>query len=73
MIEGWIEQDCRGGTCNQETVSQTFPAPCTGCLSTTISYQKRKTDYDMGRTLIQFTDAITTVYNISYSNIRRKN
>jgi len=73
MIEGWIEQDCRGGTCNNETVSQTFPAPCSGCPSTTISYQKKRTDYDMGRTIIQFTDPIATTYGISYSNIKRKN
>lgn len=73
MIEGWAEQDCRGGTCNTQTIQQTFPPPCTGCPSTSVSYQIKDTDYDMGRTLIQFTDPISTVYNISYSNIKRKN
>ncbi len=71
-IEGWVEQDCRGGTCNTETISQTFPPPCIGCPSTTISYQKKNTDYDMGRTIIQFTDPIATAYGISYANIKRK-
>ena len=73
MIEGWTEQDCRGGTCNTTNVTQTFPPPCTGCPSTTISYQIKNVDYDMGRTLIQFTDPITTVYNIYDANIKRKN
>lgn len=69
MIETWVEED--GGT-SSKTVSQSFPAPCTGCPTTTISYTIQKRDFDMGRTIIQFTDPISTIYNISYANIKRK-
>jgi hypothetical protein len=72
-IEGWVEQDNRGGSGNTTTIGQSFPAPCTGCPTTNISYTIKKTDYDMGRTIIQFTDPIAQIYNISYSNIKRKN
>jgi len=73
MIESWAEQDCRGGTCNTTTYNQNFAAPCTGCPSTSVSYTIKDTDYNMGGTLIQFTDPITTVYNITNANIKRKN
>lgn len=73
MIEGWIEQDDRGGSKSTTTVSQSFPAPCTGCPTTSIGYTIKNVDYDMGRTMIQFSDAISQVYNISYANIKRSN
>lgn len=70
MIEAWIERDGGGTT----TVSQTFPAPsgCTGCPSTTISYNLGNRDDDLGQSIVQFTDYIGQVYGISYSNFKRK-
>jgi hypothetical protein len=72
-IEGWTEQDDRGGNGSTTTISQAFPAPCTGCPTTNVSYTIKNTDYDMGRTIIQFTDPISQIYNISHANIKRKN
>ncbi len=72
-IEGWTEQDNRGGNGSTTTVSQSFPAPCTGCPTTNVSYTIKNTDYDMGRTIIQFTDPISQIYNITDANIKRKN
>lgn len=72
-IEGWTEQDDRGGRGNTTTISQAFPAACTGCPTTNVNYTIKSTDYDMGRTIIQFTDPISQVYNISHANIKRKN
>lgn len=70
MIEAWIERDGGGTT----TVSQTFPAPsdCTGCPSTTVTYNLGKRDDDLGQSIVQFTDFIGQVYGISYSNFKRK-
>jgi hypothetical protein len=69
MIEGWIEED--GGN-STNTISQTFAAPCTGCPSTTISYTKQNKDFDMGRTMIQFSDSKSQWYNITYANVKRR-
>jgi hypothetical protein len=69
MIESWIEVD--GGN-STSTVSQTIPPPCTGCASTTISFTKQNRDDEMGQTLIQFSDPYSTVYGISYANVKRK-
>lgn len=73
MIEGWIEQDNRGSAGNTTTISTSFPSTCTGCPTTSVGYTMKKTDYDMGRTIIQFSDPITQIYGISYANIKRKN
>ncbi len=73
MIEGWVEQDDRGGKKSSTTFSTSFPAACTGCPTTSISTTIKYVDYDMGRTIIQFSDAISQVYNISYANIKRSN
>lgn len=70
IIEAWIEED--GGN-STSTVSSTLPAPCTGCPSTTISYTKQKNDDNMGQTILQFSDAISQEYNISYAKIKHKN
>jgi hypothetical protein len=69
MLEGWVEED--GGN-STTTVSQSFPAPCTGCPTTNFSYTKQNKDQDMGRSMIQFTDNKSQVYNITYANIKRK-
>jgi hypothetical protein len=69
MIEGWIEEDGGNSTTN---ISQTFPAPCTGCPSTTVSYSRQNKDQDMGRTMVQFSDNKGQVYNITYANLKRK-
>lgn len=74
MIEGWVEQDNRGSAGgNTTSISQSFPSACTGCPSTSIGYTIKKTDYDMGRTIIQFSDPISQIYGISYANVKRKN
>jgi hypothetical protein len=69
LIEGWIEED--GGS-STNTVTQSYPAPCTGCPTTTISYTKQSKDQDLGRSIVQFTDSKDQVYNISYSNFKHK-
>lgn len=69
VIEAWIEQD--GGSTT--TVSQNIPAPCTGCPSTSISYTTKNDDDLMGQSIIQFSDPISTEYNISYAKIKHKN
>lgn len=69
MIEGWIEED--GGNSTTD-ISQTFPAPCTGCVSTTVSYTKQNKDQDMGRSLVQFSDNKGQQYGVSYANFKRK-
>lgn len=68
MIESWIEEDY-GEPLN---VSNTFPAPCTGCPTTTISYSIKEHDEEMDRSMVQFTDSKSQVYNISYANFKRK-
>ena len=73
MIEAWAEQDDRGGSGTTRTLTNTFPPPCTGCPSTTINYQIKNVDQDMGRTIIQFSDPISTEYQISHAIIKRKN
>ena len=70
VIESWIEED--GGN-STVTVSSSLAAPCTGCPSTNISFTKQKNDDNMGATIIQFSDAITQEYNISYAKIKHKN
>ena len=67
MIEAWVEED--GG--DATNITQNFPAPCTGCPTTSVGYTIQERDNDMGQTLIQFTDPIATVYNITEANVRR--
>ncbi|NJL13218.1 MAG: hypothetical protein HC913_09610 [Microscillaceae bacterium] len=69
MIEGWIEED---GGASTQTITNTFPAPCTGCPTTTISFTKQNKDFDMGVTIIQFTDSKSQEYDMAYSKIKRK-
>jgi hypothetical protein len=69
MIEAWIEVDGGNSTSN---VSQTIPAPCTGCPSTTIGFTKQIRDDEMGQALVQFSDPYSTTYSISYANFKRK-
>jgi len=66
MYESWLEED-GGGT---SSITYTFPPPAgapagTPTISTSIS--NRANDDNMGYATIQFTDPITTVYNISYA------
>jgi hypothetical protein len=69
-IESWIEED--GGS--SSSVSQTFPAPsgCIGCPSTTITHPSKSRDDILGRSMVQYSDNITQIYNISYANFTRK-
>lgn len=69
MIESWIEED--GGWTNVD-VSHSYPAACVGCPLTTIKYTMKGQDYDMGPSMVQFTDSKSQVYNISYANFKRK-
>lgn len=70
MIEGWIEVDGGGTT----TVTQSFPAPpdCTGCPSTTFTYNLGSWDEDLGKSIVQFSDNVGQVYGISHANFKRK-
>lgn len=56
---------------NSTTISMP-PSPGTsGPTFSTIP--SRNLDDDLGRAIIQFTDDISTVYNISYAHIKRRN
>jgi hypothetical protein len=66
-IEQWIEED----NGDPITVTSSYPAPCSGCPTTNISYTISDEDYDMGKTMIQFSDPISTEYSLNYANIRR--
>jgi len=70
MYENWIEED--GGSSSSITI--TMPPP-TGQSGPTISttFPSKNQDDNLGLATIQFTDNITQVYNISYSNIKRRN
>lgn len=69
-IEHWIEED--GG--QSATISYTVPPPA-GQPGPTVSITipSKQRDDDMGKTIIQFTDPISTQYGITYANIKRKN
>lgn len=70
MYEHWMEED--GGNSNSTTITMPPPPGTPGpTISTTIP--SRNLDDDLGLATIQFTDPISTVYNISYANIKRKN
>lgn len=68
MIESWLEEDFGSPV----EISNVYSAPCTGCPATTIKYTIQSHDEDMGRKMVQFTDSKSQVYNISYSNFKRK-
>jgi len=69
MYEDWIEED--GGESNPVTITTAPPAGTTG-PTVTVSIPAKNRDNDLGVATIQFTDAITQVYNISYANLKRK-
>lgn len=70
MYENWWEED--GGQSNSVTITMPPPAGQTGpTVSTTIPSKNQ--DDNLGLATIQFTDAISQVYNISYANIKRRN
>lgn len=70
MSEKWIEKD--GG--NSNSISYSIPPPPgqTG-PTTTITIPSKNKDDDLGVSVVQFTDPISTVYNISYANFKRRN
>lgn len=70
MYEHWLEED--GGNSASISISMPPPSGFTGPTTTT-TIPSRNLDDNMGLTTIQFSDAITQVYNISYANIKRKN
>ena len=69
-IEHWIEED--GG--NSSSISYSVPPP-QGQTGPTVSITipSKSKDDDLGRTIIQFTDPISTAYGVTYANIKRKN
>lgn len=69
MIEAWAELD---GGADLNTITQTFPAPCASCPTTTVSYTIKNRDEDLGQSLVQFTDPYTTVYNVTNADFMRK-
>jgi hypothetical protein len=70
MTEMWMEED--GGQSTSFTATFPPPAGQTG-LTLSATIPSRNLDDDLGLTVIQFSDAITQVYNISYANIKRRN
>jgi len=70
MYEHWIEED--GGS--SDPISITLPPPPGSSGPTyTVSIPAKERDDDLGKVTVQFTDAITQIYNISYANVKRKN
>lgn len=68
MTEKWMELD--GG--QSSSVTYTIPPAVPGGISTTITTPSKSKDDDLGQTVIQFTDAIDQIYNLSHINIKRK-
>lgn len=69
MYENWIERD--GGLTSSITLNFPPPQGQSGPgFSATIP--SKSGDDNLGLATIQFTDLTTQIYNISFSNIRRK-
>lgn len=68
MVEKWLELD--GG--KSSTVTYTIPPSIPGGVTTTISIPSKERDDDLGQTIVQFTDQMSQVYNLSHINIMRK-
>lgn len=74
MFETWMEED--GGQSSETTVTFTTPPnSTTGAPGSTITTKtpSRDRDDNLGGSIIQFTDDIEQVYNISYMNFKRRN
>jgi hypothetical protein len=69
-VEGWIEEDGGQSASIQYTIP---PPPGQPGVGVSVNIPSRQRDDNMGQTIIQFSDPITTVYGISYANIKRKN
>ena len=66
-VEKWMELD--GGKSTQTTI--TFPSQ-NGLPTTSVTVPSEDLDDDLGSSIVQFTDPLSTVYNISYMNFKRK-
>jgi len=70
LFEHWLEDD--GGDSNPITATLPSQTGSTG-ISYTVTIPAKNRDDDMGVTVIQFTDLISQVYNVSYANVKHKN
>jgi len=66
-IEKWMELD--GGRSSSTTI--TAP-PQNGAPGVSVTIPSQSRDDDLGLSIVQFTDPLTTVYGISYMNFKRK-
>lgn len=70
MYEHWLEED--GGASSSIIITVPPPAGTSG-PTVSITIPSKNQDDNLGQATIQFTDPVTTVYSISYANIKRRN
>ncbi|TDE54843.1 hypothetical protein [Flavobacterium sp. GT3P67] len=68
MTEKWMEVD--GG--NSNAFIYTIPPAVPGGVSVSVTVPSKDRDDDLGLTIVQFTEPISQVYNLSHINIKRK-
>lgn len=68
MQEGWLEDD--GGSTNETTY--TFPVTPTQPYSFTVKVPSKTKDDDLGTTIVQFTDDLDQIYDLSHMKFKRK-
>ena len=68
MVEKWMELD--GG--NSASVTLTIPPAVPGGITTSVTIPSKNRDDDLGQSIVQFTDSMDQIYNLSHINIKRK-
>ncbi|MES2804101.1 MAG: hypothetical protein V4652_00935 [Bacteroidota bacterium] len=68
MTEKWMEID--GG--NSNAITYSIPPAIPGGVSVNVTVPSKDRDDDLGLTILQFTEPISQVYNLSHINIKRK-
>lgn len=68
MTEKWMEVD--GG--NSNAITYSIPPTIPGGVSVNVTVPSKDRDDDLGLTILQFTEPISQVYNLSHVNIKRK-
>lgn len=68
MVEKWMELD--GG--NSASVTLTIPPAVPGGITTSVTIPSKSRDDDLGQGIVQYTDSMDQIYNLSHINIKRK-
>jgi len=68
MVEKWLELD--GGS--SASVTLTIPPAVPGGITTSVTIPSKNRDDDLGQSIIQFTDSMNQIYNLSHMNMKRK-